>query len=114
MPVTVTGRGAQISLEPSGVLVGNNIDAFAGEFFAKTIAGATTLTVSRSPVASSATSFILELTNGGSATITWWTGIRWPAGGVPLLTAAGVDVLGFYTLDGGASWRGLVLGLAMA
>ena len=95
-------------------MIGNNIDAFAGEFFSKTIAGATTLTVSRAPVANAMTSFILELTNGGSATITWWAGIKWPGGAVPALAASGTDVLGFYTLDGGTTWRGLALGLAMA
>ena len=114
MSATVSGRGAQIVLAPSGAMAGNNIDGFAGEFFTKTISGATTLTVSRVPGTSAATSFVLELTNGGSATITWWAGIRWPGGSVPALTAAGVDVLGFYTLDGGTTWRGLVLGLAMA
>jgi hypothetical protein len=114
MSATVSGRGAQIVLAPSGQVVANNIDCFAGEFFTKTISGATALTVSKTPGTNAATSFVLELTNGGSATITWWAGIRWPGGSVPALTAAGVDVLGFYTLDGGTTWRGLVLGLAMA
>ena len=114
MSVTVSGRGAQVVLAPSGAVVSNNLDAFAGEFFTKTISGATTLTVSRYPGTNAATSFILEITNGGSATITWWAGIRWPGGSAPVLSSAGVDVLGFYTLDGGTTWRGLVLGLAMA
>lgn len=114
MPATSTGRGAQVVLEPNGVMVANNIDCFAGDFFTKTISGATTLTVRGVPTVNAATSFILEITNGGSAAITWWPGIKWSSGIVPTLTAAGIDVLGFYTLDGGVTWRGLLLGTAMA
>jgi hypothetical protein len=53
--------------------------------------------------------FILEITNGGSKTIGYWTGVKWAGGTAPTLTAAGTDVLGFYTHDGGASWVGLTL-----
>jgi hypothetical protein len=92
-----------------------NLDLDTGAVFTKTISGATTLTVSNVPATGTVGSFILELTNGGSATITWWSGIKWASGaGAPALTAAGIDILGFYTFDGGATWRGLVLGKAMA
>ena len=53
--------------------------------------------------------FILKLTNGGSKVITWWPNIKWAGGTAPTLTTAGVDNLGFYTHDGGASWQGLLL-----
>jgi hypothetical protein len=52
---------------------------------------------------------MLSLTNGGS-NITWWSGVQWPGGVAPTLTASGVDVLGFYTRDGGTTWTGLILG----
>jgi hypothetical protein len=87
----------------------NAIDLATANYFTKTISGATTLTVSNVPATGTAASFILDLTNGGSATVTWWTGVKWAGGTAPTLTAAGVDILGFYTHDGGTTWRGLVL-----
>lgn len=90
----------------------NDIDLNAATFFTKSISGNTTLTVSNVPAAGIAASFILELTNGGSATITFGTGftsVKWANGSVPSLTAAGVDLLGFYTHDGGATWRAVIL-----
>jgi hypothetical protein len=89
---------------------GTTIDVSLGGLFYKTISGATTFTVSNVPSSGAVASFILSLTNGGSATITWWSGMRWPGGVAPTLTASGMDVLGFYTRDGGTTWTGLVLG----
>lgn len=88
----------------------NNVDMTAGNYFTKTISGTTTLTVSNVPASGTAGSFILDLTNGGSATITWWSGMKWAGGTAPTLTAAGRDVLGFFTHDAGTTWSGLVLG----
>lgn len=87
----------------------NDIDLTLDSYYSKTISGATTLTVSNTPSAGVVSSFVLELTNGGSATVTWWSGIKWAGGTAPALTASGVDILGFYTRDGGTTWRGLVL-----
>lgn len=91
-------------------MAANDIDLLTGNFFSKTISGATTLTVSNTPASPAAVSFILDLTNGGSAAITWWSGVKWANGTAPTLTAAGRDVLGFFTHDGGTTWSGLVLG----
>ena len=87
----------------------NAIDLATGNLFTKTISGATTLTVSNVPTTGTAASFILELTSGGSAAITWFSGVKWAGGTAPTITASGVDVLGFYSHDGGSTWRGLVL-----
>jgi hypothetical protein len=87
----------------------SNIDLNAGNFFTKTISGATTLTVSNIVAAGNTNSFILELTNAGSAAITWFSGVKWTGGTAPALTASGVDILGFYTHDGGTTWRGMLL-----
>ena len=95
--------------ETKTALGANDIDQTLGNYFSKTISGITTLTVSNTPATGTASSFILELTNGGSATVNWWTGVKWANGVSPTLTAAGVDILGFYTYDGGTTWRGLVL-----
>jgi hypothetical protein len=88
----------------------SNIDLATGNYFSRTISGATTLTVSNVPTTGTAVSFILDLTNGGSAAITWWSGTKWAGGAAPTLTASGRDVLGFFTYDGGTTWTGLLLG----
>lgn len=88
----------------------SNIDLLLGNVFTRTISGATTLTVSNVPASGTIASFILDLTNGGSAAVTWWSGVKWQLGAAPGLTAAGRDVLGFFTHDGGATWTGLLLG----
>ena len=68
------------------------------------------MSVSNVPASGSSVSFTLDLTNGGAFTITWWTNMKWAGGTAPTLTAAGRDVLGFFTHDGGTTWTGLVLG----
>ena len=86
----------------------NNVDCSLGNYFTKTTTAATSWTVSNVP-ATGAYTFLLELTNGGSNTQTWYTGTKWPGGTAPTLTASGVDVLGFITDDGGTNWRGVLL-----
>jgi hypothetical protein len=100
--------------ETRNTLAANNLDMNTGSVFTKTVSGATTLTVSNVPAAGTVASFLLDLTNGGSATVTWWTGMKWAGGTAPSLTAAGRDVLGFFTHDGGTTWSGLLLGKGMA
>lgn len=51
---------------------------------------------------------ILIITNGGAATVTWPTSVKWASGTAPTLTASGVDVLTFLTPDGGVTWYGTV------
>ena len=87
----------------------STIDCSLASVFSKTVSGATSLLVSNVAAAGNVNSFILELTNGGSATVTWWTGVKWASGTAPTLTAAGVDILGFYTRDGGVTWRGTMM-----
>ena len=115
-----TGTGALVfgttptltGLKETSVALGaSNINMALGNHFTKTISGTTTLTVSNVPTTGNFGSFILDLTNGGSATVNLWSGIKWVAGVTPTLTTAGRDSLGFYTLDGGTVWTGLVLGL---
>ena len=88
----------------------SDINLNLGGYFSKTISGATTLTVSNVPAAGSAAAFVLDLTNGGSAVITWWSGVKWPGGVAPTLTAAGRDSLVFYSFDAGTTWTGLLAG----
>lgn len=89
-----------------------NLDLSLGNYFSKNIAATpTTFTVSNTASSGNVSSVILDLTNGGSATITWWTGVKWQSGAAPTLTAVGRDVLGFFTYDGGTTWTGLLLAL---
>lgn len=99
-PIIDAARSSVVTVAASA------IDCSAGSYFIKTATGALTWTVTNVP-ASGAFSFILELTNGGLGTQTWMSGIKWPGGTAPILASAGVDVLGFITDDGGATWRGV-------
>ena len=85
-----------------------NFNLANGNYFTHT-ASANNLTVSNVPATGTVASFIVELTNGGAYTFSFWSGIKWAGGSVPTLTSSGVDILGFYTHDGGTTWRGLLL-----
>lgn len=80
----------------------------SGTVVAATITGTTTFTFSSPPTSGRVGTFTLELTNGGAFAITWPTSVKWPGGTAPTLTTSGVDVLVFYTRDGGTTWRGSV------
>lgn len=101
---------ATVIKETKTAIAASAIDLATAAYFSKTISGATTFTVSNVPSTGIAGSFILDLTNGGSAAVTWWSGVKWAGGTAPTLTASGRDVLGFYTYDAGTTWTGLVLG----
>jgi hypothetical protein len=102
--------GAITSLRETRIAMpANAIDLATGNFFTKTITAATTFTLSNIPASGQAASFILDLTNAGAYTITWFSGVKWAGGTAPTLTASGVDIVGFYSHDGGTTWRGLVL-----
>ena len=105
---TMTGAITAIR-ETKVAMADNNIDLATGNLFTKTISGVTTFTVSNVLASGNVNSFILELTNGGSSLISWFAGAKWSNGTIPVLTAAGIDVLGFYTYDGGVTWKGKVI-----
>jgi ribosomal protein L35AE/L33A len=88
----------------------NNFNLDAANYFTHTVSGATTFTVSNTASSGSVSSFIIDLTNGGSAAITWWANMKWVAGTAPTLTSSGRDVLGFFTHNAGTTWTGLVIG----
>lgn len=80
-----------------------DIDCSAGNYFTKTINGASTFTVSNVP-SSRAFAFTLELTHT-SGTITWFSGVEWPGGTAPTLTTGKTHLFLFVTDDGGTRWR---------
>ena len=89
----------------------NDINLSTGNYFTKTISTTTTLTASNVPASATVGAFVLDLTNGGAATVNWFAGVKWAGGTAPTLTAAGRDVLGFFTHDAGTTWNGFVLAL---
>jgi hypothetical protein len=88
---------------------GTNIDLSTGNYFSKTITGATTLTVSNVPGSNIVPYFVLQLTDAGSADIDFWAGVEWEGKTLPEFTVSGKDSVGFYTLDGGTTWVGVVI-----
>ena len=111
---TFTVAKATEYTETQTAISASAIDLTLGNYFTKTISTTITFTISNTASSGTVNSFILDLTNGGSATVTWWTGVKWAGGTAPTLTSSGRDVLGFFTEDGGTTWNGFVLGKAMA
>lgn len=81
-----------------------SLDVSAGNFFHGTVTGDTTISFTNWP-ASHAAFVQLELTDGGAHTITWPTAVKWDGGTDPTLITDGVDLLTFYSRDGGTTIR---------
>jgi hypothetical protein len=100
---TLTGlRETRVAVSAS------DIDLATGNFFTKTISGATTFTISNVPASGTVGAFILELTNPAS-NVTFWATIRWAGGTAPTPTTTGRDVFGFFTHDNGTTWNGFLI-----
>ncbi len=84
------------------------LNASLGNVVTATITDDTTWTFTNPTASGKATSITLILTNGGAGTHTWPSGTKWAGGTTPTLTASGVDILVFLTIDGGTIWRGFV------
>lgn len=111
--LTMTGKTLTGLKETKVDVSAAEIDLATGNYFTKTISTTTAFTVTNVPSAGTAVSFILDLTNGGSAAVSWSTGftsVKYAGGTAPTLTASGRDVLGFFTHDGGTTWVCLLLG----
>lgn len=92
-----------------------DIDLTLGNAISATVdTSTTTFTFSNPPASGTNGSFTLYLTNGGSQTVNWPASVKWPGGTAPTLTASGVDILTFTTLDGGTTWYGFPSGLDMS
>jgi hypothetical protein len=100
--------------ETKVAMAAHAVDLSLGNVQTYTLSGAQTLTFTNPPASGSAGSFTLIVTNGASATLTWPTSVDWAGGTAPTLTASGVDILTFLTIDGGVIWYGFAAGLAMA
>lgn len=101
--VDVTGTVGQNVQTTTGA-----INVSTGQVFSMTVSAATT--VSFTGTIPDSTTVVLKLTNGGSAIVTF-TGVLFAGGTAPTLTAAGLDILTFFTADAGVSWVGSVFAL---
>ena len=83
----------------------NAVDCSAGNYFTKTITGATTFTFTNVPTGVAYT-FTMEVTLNGSNAITWPASVKWPADTAPSITDGKTQLFVFITDDGGTRWRG--------
>ena len=83
----------------------NAVDCSAGNYFTKTITGATTFTFTNVPTGVAYT-FTMEVTLNGSNAITWPASVKWPADTPPAITDGKTQLFVFITDDGGTRWRG--------
>ena len=91
-----------------------DIDLNKGLIASVTVSTAeSTFTFSNAAPAGFAISFTMVITNGGSRTVNWPASVDWAGGSAPDLTASGVDVLTFVTVDAGTTWYGFASGLDM-
>jgi hypothetical protein len=117
---TLTGVAPTASPEFTGAIYDNgsvrgnvvavaalDIDCSAGNYFTKTISGASTFTFSNAP-ASRSFAFTLELTHTSGA-VTWPTEVKWPGDTAPEITDGATSLFVFVTDDGGTRWRGAAL-----
>lgn len=92
-----------------------DIDLTLGNVVTGTVdTSTTTFTFSNPSASGSCCSFTLVLVNGGSQTVNWPASVDWPDGSAPALTSSGVDILTFFTVNGGTTWYGFLAGKGMA
>ena len=89
-----------------------DIDLTLGNSVTATVDTSTnTFTFSNPTASDEGCGFTLVLTNGGSQTVNWPASVDWAGGEAPTLTAAGVDVLCFFTVSAGTTWYGFAASL---
>lgn len=84
-----------------------SIDLSAADFQVATISGDTTFSFSGWPSSGKVEHVELEIHDGGSATVSWPSAIKWDGGSEPALQTSGVDVVVLYSRDGGTTIRGM-------
>ena len=101
--------------ETKVAMAAHTVDLSLGNVQTYTLSGAQTLVFSNPPATGTSGSFTLLVTNGGSATLTWPASVtKWAGGTAPTLTASGVDIIVFTTIDAGTNWYGFAAGLDMS
>ena len=98
---TLTGAVAEALQDVTGETVA--LDLKTANNFTHAVAADTTFTVT----AHAGSSFqlgTLVLTNGGTSAVTWPDSFKWADGVPPSLMTGGVDVITFFTIDGGETY----------
>ena len=85
---------------------GTAIDCSLGNYFTKTITGATAFTFSNVPASGTEYSMTVELDLNGNNGVTWPASVKWPADTAPSITDGKTQLFMFVTVDGGTKWRG--------
>ena len=106
-----TSSNSSMSAESSKLtaMAANSVDCRLGNYFTKTITGATTFTFDNPPASGVAYGFTLEVTLNGSNAITWPGTVKWNADTAPTLTDGKTQLFMFVTNNGGTRWRGSAL-----
>lgn len=94
-----------------------SIDLSAGNVLDLTLTDSCTLSIVNPPATgrSGSLTLILRQDGTGSRAVTWPSGTQWAGGTAPTLSASAnaVDVLTFFTVDGGGVWFGFLAGANM-
>ena len=106
-----TSSNSSMSAESSNLtaMAANSVDCRLGNYFTKTITGATTFTFDNPPASGVAYGFTMEVTLNGSNAITWPATVKWNADTAPALTDGKTQLFMFVTNNGGTRWRGSAL-----
>ena len=92
--------------EKINTVSGTAIDCAEGNYFKKTVTGATAFTFTNVPTGT-AYFLTIEIECNGSNAVTWPTpNVKWPADTAPTLTDGKTQLFTFITDDGGTRWRG--------
>ena len=87
----------------------DDLDLSLGNVFTATVStGTQTFTFSNPSASGTCYCFMLILTNGGSQTVNFPSSVDFNGGTAPSLTASGVDILMFTTVDGGTTFHCIV------
>ena len=91
--------------EKINAVSGTAIDCAEGNYYTKTVTGATAFTFTNVPT-SVAYFLTIEVTCNGSNAVTWPASVKWPADTAPSITDGKTTLFMFVTDDGGTRWRG--------
>ena len=91
--------------EKINTVSGTAIDCAEGNYFKKTVTGATAFTFTNVPTGT-AYFLTIEIECNGSNGVNWPTSVKWPADTPPTITDGKTTLFMFVTDDGGTRWRG--------
>ena len=102
---------SETALATSSKSASFNVDFESGNVQSFTFADDLTVSFTNPPASGSAGTVTLIITNGGANTTTWNAAVKWPGDNAPALTASGVDIVSFMTIDAGTTVYGFVGGI---